>query len=131
VTGDAPADDHPRERVDDEAHVRHAGPRRHEREVGDPQLVGPGGAELTIDEIRVPARGCRVAAGGAHPLGPLSALPQLPRAVDLVVGLPQLHQPRTKLSVAPGARRRHPVTRGVVSARSHLQHLADGLDPEP
>src|SRR5450755_1762557 len=63
--------------------------------------------------------------------GAPGGLPQLPRPIDLIVGLPQLHQPQTKLSVAHSAPGRRPVPSGVVGARSHLQHLTDGLDSEP
>ena len=42
--------------VDDEADVGDAGPGRHERQVGDPQLVRGRGGEVTIDEIGVPRR---------------------------------------------------------------------------
>src|SRR5690606_19291750 len=43
----------------------------------------------------------------------------------------QLNEPRDQLRVALGPARRRPVAGGVVGARSHLQRLADGLDPEP
>src|SRR5438309_11642695 len=62
---------------------------------------------------------------------PAGRLPQLPRPIDLEVVLPQLGQPRRQLLIAAGTRRERPLPRGVVAARSHLQHPADGLDPEP
>src|SRR5680860_657042 len=55
VGGGPPAHDHPRERVHDEAHVDHPRPRRHAREIRDPQGVGPVGDELAVDQIGVPA----------------------------------------------------------------------------
>src|SRR5512142_576202 len=154
VARDAPADDHPRERIDDEAHVRHPGPGRDEREVRHPQPVGLAGAELALDQVGVTA-GAAVPARRSDPLGPPGALdpglahepprlitpdidsrapgglPELPRPIDLVVGLPDLHQPRHQLLIALSTRRRHPVLGRVVRARSHLQHLANGLYPEP
>ena len=65
VRSDTPADDPPGERVDDEAHVGHPGPRRHVGEVGDPQGVGPLGGEVPVDEVRCPHR-VRVGPGGEH-----------------------------------------------------------------
>ena len=60
-----------------------------------------------------------------------AAFHSLRDAVDLVVVVPQRHQPRhqpaSRAARADGGR-----TLGrVVGARSHLQHLADGLDSEP
>jgi hypothetical protein len=52
----APADDVPREHVDDEGDVREAAPRHRVGEVRDPQRVRPLGREAPRDEIRGPRR---------------------------------------------------------------------------
>ena len=116
--GDPPADDHPRERVDDEAHVGDPGPGRHEGQVGDPQLVrggrgelplrpGPGAAPATgsgrVVRTRLVRRAPSMPAGAHQPgdlvaadvePGPAGGLPQLAGPVDAVVVLPQRHQLR-------------------------------------
>ena len=152
VAGNTPPDDHPGERVDDEADVGHPGPRRHERQICDPQRVGLGRGEAALDEVGVTA-GAVIATGRADPFGTPGALqaglahqpgglvaadvdpgatgglPQLPRSVDLIAGLPDLHQPGGQLGVASGPGRQRPVTRRVVAARSHLQHTQMGSTP--
>src|SRR5438270_381178 len=52
--GDAPAHDAAREDVDDKRDVDKAAPRRHVREVGEPQLIGPRRGEVPVDEITRP-----------------------------------------------------------------------------
>ena len=155
---DPPADDHPAERVDDEAHVGHPGPGRHEGQIGHPQLIGCGRGEVAAHQIGMPRRG-RVGFGGADPFaapdpgdarrphqpgdlvtadvvaGPAGGLPQLAGPVDPVVVLPQLQQHRRHHRVAAGPRRRRAGLGRVVGARGHLhacrsQDGADGLDPE-
>src|SRR5206468_4795886 len=154
LPSDAPADDHPRESIDDETDVGHAGPGRHEREVRHPQQVRLAGPEVALDEVGV-AAGAAVRSRGPDALGAQRALdtglahqpgglvttdidpgtpgglPQLPGAIDLVVLLPQLNEARNELSITPGTQRRRPINSGVVAARSHLQHLTDGLNSEP
>ena len=77
-----PADDAAGEHVDDEGHVDDARPRRAVGEVRDPQLVGPGGGEVPLDQIGSP--GCtRVGVGGEAllcPGGPADALALMSRA---------------------------------------------------
>jgi hypothetical protein len=46
--GHSPAHDDPRVGIDDEAYVDDSGPGRHERQVGDPQLVGRGRSESVL-----------------------------------------------------------------------------------
>ena len=52
--GGPPAHDATAEHVEDERDVDHARPRRHVREVGDPQLVRAGSEELPIDQVGRP-----------------------------------------------------------------------------
>jgi transposase-like protein len=54
--GRPPAHDQPREHVDDERDVDRARPAGHIGEVADPQLVGPGGDEPPLDQIRSTVR---------------------------------------------------------------------------
>ncbi len=56
VIGDLPADDRPRVHVEDERHIQPARPRRHVRDVGDPQLVGSLRDEVAVDEVWGPVR---------------------------------------------------------------------------
>src|SRR5262249_50803656 len=59
-TRHTPAYDPAGEDVDDERNVRKAPPRRHVRQVGDPQLIRPGRHEPPCDEIgRTPHAGGR------------------------------------------------------------------------
>ena len=111
-----PADDHPAERVDDEAHVGHPGPGRHISQVRHPQLVrgGPMKWRLPGPAARAPL----VRPGGDHSASPahasdaglahepghlvpadvvagtLGGFPQLVGAVDRVVGLQDHQQDR-------------------------------------
>ena len=50
--GDAPADDAPREDVDDEGHVDEAAPRRHVGQVRHPELIRPGRGERSTRSSR-------------------------------------------------------------------------------
>lgn len=52
-----PADDAATEHVEDDGEVEKTGPRRHIRDVGDPELIRGGSRELALDEVR---RGARV-----------------------------------------------------------------------
>jgi hypothetical protein len=61
--GGLPADEEPAERIDHKRHIDKARPGRHIGEIGDPQLVGPGGREVTIDQVRG-SRGSRIRRGG-------------------------------------------------------------------
>ena len=83
VPRDAPPDDHPAERVDDETDVGDAGPGRHERQIGHPQPIGLSRREPALDEIGV-AAGAVVAACGAtrlERLAPWIAARRINRAV--------------------------------------------------
>jgi len=71
VAGELPADDHPREHVDQEREVHAPFPRTQVGEVADPQPIGRGRGELAVDEIRALLRG-RI--GDRRP-------PQLPAAL--------------------------------------------------
>ena len=122
-------------------------------QVRDPQLVGPLGGEVPLDEIDGPAS-FGVRPGGSHLLCPLDALdpelshepsevvaadvvagspsgyPQLACPIDRIVGLPQRQQHRHQLSVAHSPRRLRPALGGPIHGRSHLQRGADGLNSE-
>ena len=64
-----PSDEAAREHVDDEGDVDDARPRRAVGEVGDPELVGGGGQELSFDEVRC-SKVTGVSMGGEALLGP-------------------------------------------------------------
>ena len=101
VTGELPADDHPREHVNDERQVARALPAAQVREVGDPQLVRAESLELAVDQIR---RLVRLGIG----VGSAPRLPTALRAPDALLA----HQAR------------HPVTPDVLP-------LAPQLPPDP
>lgn len=125
MRGDPPADDHPGVGIDDEADVGHPGPSGHERQIGDPELVGRGRAEFALDQIGVPL-GAEVGSGGLDPFaapctfdtgaahqpghlipadvvaGPTRRLPQLADPIDAIVLLPQRHQCRTQDGITLG-----------------------------
>ena len=127
MPGDAPADDHPAERVGDEADVGHTGPGRHERQIGHPQLIGRGRGEIPAHQIGMPRRG-GVGFGGADPFAAPSSgdaggphvpgdlitsdvvastaggFPQLARTVDAIVVFPEPPQRRTDDRVAARSR---------------------------
>src|SRR3954452_7095411 len=71
--GDTPADNAPREDVDDEGDIDKTGPGRDVSIVGHPQGVRTRRFELPIDAIER-TRGGRIADRGAHPLAPHHAL---------------------------------------------------------
>jgi len=102
VAGELPADDAPRERVDDEAEEHDALPAAQVREVRQPQLVGPGGAEVAIDEVRR-ARGGRVRRGRA---------PRLAAALGALDGV-LAHQPLDAVAA-------HVVVAGALERQPHL-----------
>jgi len=52
VGGELPSDHAPAEDVDDEREVQDAVPAAQAREVTDPQLVGPLGGEVALDQVR-------------------------------------------------------------------------------
>ena len=118
VAGELPAHHAAREDVDDEAEEHHALPAAQVSEVRDPQLIGPLGAEVALDEIGRTV-GRRVGLGGAprlasalgaldavgahQPLnvvtpdrfaGPPERLPHPPIPVGVVVGRVQLADDR-------------------------------------
>ena len=127
--GRFPADDAPREHVDDEGDVDDPRPRRAVREVGYPGAIRSGGGEVTLDEVRGAHRR-RVGAGGepfasptgaanagdAHQPGDLVAahleaglagrLGQLAAPVDGIVLDEQRHQQRDQHGVSDRPRRR-------------------------
>ncbi len=123
MAGHAPADDHPAERVGDEADVTHTGPGGDECQIGDPQLIGRGRGEIPAHQIGMTRRG-GVGFGGADPFaaarsgdasGPhmpgdlitsdvmastAGCFPQLAGAVDAIVVFPDLPQRRPQDGVA-------------------------------
>ena len=70
--GHPPADDAPREHIDDEGDIDEPGPGRHVGEVRHPQLSRSRGRELLIDEIG--------RSRGRHPGAPADGAGQAPRA---------------------------------------------------
>lgn len=56
--------------MDDERDVDHAGPGEHVGEVGDPQLVRCGRAEMPPDQVGRPARGRGRRGGGTRHRAP-------------------------------------------------------------
>jgi hypothetical protein len=158
VRSHPPPHDHPRVCVNDEAHVGHPGPGRHECQVGHPELVRGSRGEVAVHQVRVPRRGW-VSFGGPHPFAapdPLNAcgphqpghliatdvmtiatsrFPEFAGPIDAVVVFPELAQRRPEDGVAQGPRRWDPGFGVVVGAQGHLQACAaqdraDGLDPE-
>ena len=107
-----PADNASREHVDDEGDVDEASPRRDVGEVRDPQLIGPGRHEVTVDEVNRTIRTAVRLRGGdprtasdspteahgshqaahrtaRHAVAVASQLPpDLARAIDLLVVVP-------------------------------------------
>ena len=154
VRRDPPPDDHPAERVDDEAHVRDTGPGRHERQIRYPEPVRGARGELPLHQVRVPRRR-RIRPRRLDPLRPPRALdprsahqpgglvaadhdpraagsfPELADPVDAVVGLPEFDQLGDQLLVPHRAGGRRAGLGSVVTTRSHLQQPADELDSEP
>src|SRR5690625_82557 len=149
----APAHDHAREGVDDEAHVGHSSPGGNEGQIRYPQAIGSRGREVTVHQIRV--TWCSlVVAGGAVLLGapysleaglahqpgglipadvdsgPTGGLPQLADPVNAVVRLPEFNKLWDELCIAQRAGRGWARLRGVIGAGSHLQDSADGLDSQ-
>jgi hypothetical protein len=123
------------------------------RQVGDPEPVWSGRGELPLHQSRVPCgrwvRPCRLhALGPGCTLDPSSThqaarlvstdidpgtaggLPELADPIDAVVVLPEADQRRGEGRVADRPRGGGAVLGSVVSARSHLQQAADGLDSE-
>ena len=157
--GGAPAQDPPGVGVDDERDVDHARPGRDVGEVGDPEPVRGGRAELPPHQVSGPGRG-RGGHRGADPLpaarpgqaqlahqplhrapGHRRALavelqPDLPRPVDAVVLRVHPADLGLQLLIAHGPGRGHPAGGVVVGGRGDRaavlgQHAADRLDPEP
>src|SRR5664279_2570409 len=156
-TADPPAHDAPGEHIDHEGHVQPALPSRHIGEIRNPQLVRSLGPELAMDVIQRTGRlvvtdrrahhlAAHHAAQALPPHQPLDGAPRhrhalarqltpnLVRAVDPHIGLPDALDLRHQLVVAPGTRRsqrRVSPLRCVsaVSRRGNLQHFADRLDP--
>jgi len=154
--GRGPAHDGPRVQVDDERDVHDAGPGGHASEVGYPAPVRGRGGEVAPQQVGRP-RMAIVGDGGtdlpatphpgdaqlAHqPLHgapgdrdalPAQLAPDLERAVDLVVGLPDPQDLVLELPVAHRPLRRRSTDGGVVGARCDLrpvlaQHSTDRLD---
>jgi hypothetical protein len=128
VTGQLPAHDPAAEGVDHEREEHQPLPAAQVGQVGDPEPIRPGGAEVAIDQIRAtvgqrvwPGRAPRLAAAlGAldaivlhQPLdlaarrllaGPQQRQPGAPIAVGLVVGLVDLADARKQPLVVDRAR---------------------------
>ncbi len=156
-TADPPADDAPREDIDDEGHVHEALPGRDVGEVRHPKLVRPVSLEVPVHPIE---RACRLGVRhcGAHRLAAAHAFqppqahqpldgaarqgrafaPQLPPdlvgTIDpqvLVVNALHLRQQMSITLGSRGQQRRVALTRRVapVRRRGDLQRAADRLDP--
>ena len=67
-----PADDHPRENVDDEGDICSSLPRRHVSKVGNTKPIGPIRVELSVHEIEGPRIAIR-RDGSALDLAPYNA----------------------------------------------------------
>jgi hypothetical protein len=119
VPGKLPADDPPAERIDHEPEEHHALLAAQVREVRAPQGVGPLGAEVAVDEIRVASRRGvrdRRAPRLAAPRGALNAV-RTHQALD-AVATDVLAGPQQRV---PGP----PVAVGVVVRRLQLPDPAD------
>jgi hypothetical protein len=127
VAGQLPADQQPTVGVDDERGVAEARPGPHIGQVGDPELVGPLGGEVTADQVGGPL-GLRISHRGplrlathhtlqaklahqpldgaaGHPDAlPLELPPELAGAVHLEVLLPDALDLGLELGVTPGPR---------------------------
>ena len=154
-----PPDDAPGEHVDHEGHVDKPAPGRNVGEIRHPQLIRARGHELAIDEVRRTARVPGVRRGDprttthhtrqphrshqprhgaprdAHAFTP-QLLPDLPRAVHLMIGVPHPLNLRAQRVVPLGPARAprrvgHLLAMRVIRGRGDRQHPADRLDPEP
>lgn len=153
VRGDAPADDHPAEGVDDETRVSGPGPGGHHGQIAHPQPIRGLGGEVASDEIAGPGlsgagagaalpplAGRAAQAGGAHQprrlvsadlmAGPARRQPQLARPIHPEIRPPQLLERRGHRRVAARPRRRGPGLGAVVGRRGDRQLTPDRLDPE-
>src|SRR5690606_28961458 len=153
VVRDLPAHDHPRVHVQDERHVCAAGPRADIRHVRHPWLVGAGGSEVAVDQVRRAGRQ-RLGHGGPAALTADDALqaqlthqpfdraaghidaPAPQRAGDPAgaigaarLGMDLLDQGHELLVPQPAGRLR-PLLAGVVSRLGPAEHPAHGPDPE-
>ena len=146
-----PPDDLATKDVGDEGHVDNATPGGAVGEIGDPQLVGSGGAEVAVDEVGCAHRRL-ISVGGEALLGarcahnllafhetldliasnletlPGGCLVQLAASVDAVVGPPDLLQLRAKFAVFQRSLRRRSRLGGVVGGWGDLQLFTDRLD---
>src|SRR5215207_6192167 len=150
--GRLPADDAAGEHVHDERDVDDPRPRRAVGEVRHPLLVGSGGGEVPLHQIRPPhvrwislGREPLDGAGGApdaelaHEPGNVLATDvvaglasrggQLAAPVDRVVADPQRQQQRHEHRVGERPGRQRPGLGRVVGGGGDLQNLADRLDP--
>ncbi len=156
--GCRPADDAAGEGVHDEGHADDAGEGGDVGEIGDPAAVRGRGDEVTVHQVRGPL-GTRIGdrgdhllaadrsgdtevtheafdgAAGHHNVLPVQVPPDLPGAVDAVVGLVRLSDQGLQLGVADGAGRGCGLAFvvGVVGGRCDLavvvgQDPADRLD---
>ncbi len=135
---ESPADDPSGKDVGHEGCIHHSRPRRDIGDVRDPQGVRSGGGELPVHQVSRPY-GCGVGAGrpgpsaavqgAGEPSGaydpfdgaprdldpfPVELTPDFPRAVHLVVVLPDSADLDQELFVALCAGRRGPVLGGVI-----------------
>jgi len=154
VGGELPADDPAAERVEDEGEEDDALPAAQVGQVGDPQLVGPLGGEVALDEVGPPSglgigprRPPRLAASlrpldalAAHqPLNPSAShllarsaqrLPGAPVAVGVVVGGVDLADALEQALVVDRPLRALSAVALEVGGRRHVQGSADELDSE-
>src|SRR5271165_581749 len=154
VARELPADDPPAVGIDHEAEEHEALPAAQVGEVREPQLIRPGGLEVTLNQIRA-AQSRRVGTCGAPRLSPslcaLQAvlahqplhaaapdlladpqqrLPHPPGSVGVVVACVQLADDTEQPFILDPTGRALPGCPLVVGGRRHAQGLADRLDPE-
>src|SRR5262245_32781149 len=109
MLGHRPADDPPTARVEDDREIEKPGPGRDIRDIRDPEMIGSGGREIALDEVR---RGChlRVAARRARSLPAVTSLQAreseqarhaLARAADAVVAQVGMDARRPVCAAAP------------------------------
>ena len=152
--GELPADDPAAEHVEDEGEEDDPLPAAQVGQVGDPQLVGPLGGEVALDEVGPPSglgigprRPPRLAAS-LRPLDALAAhqplhvpapdelagatqrLPRAPVAVGVVVGGVDLADALEQALVVDRPLRALSAVALEVGGRRHVQGSADELDSE-
>jgi hypothetical protein len=119
VAGELPADDHPREHVDDEREVQDTLPAAQIREIADPQAVRGARGEVPANEVRPPF-GLRIGCCGPPRLA--AAL----GALDPVIAHQPLHlAARDPLALAQQLLPRAPVPVALVVGPVHATDLLE------